>query len=334
MSVVESKRKVAVFFTGGTVTMLPKKGVSGLVPGQDSDKLLEMLQPVLDDVGILNFNWGNWPSPHMSPELMFRLARDIDTALSDPAIIGAVVLHGTDLLVESAFMADLCLETEKPVVFTGSMRFYSELGYDGIRNLLGGVKACLLPLPTQMGVVLLMTDRLFAARDVVKVNSLNIDAFEAPGSGPVGYVAGNTMLLTRQPQKRIRPFLARAIDPRVAMISCYPGMDPGLIENLDIKNLKGLVLEGFGAGNVPPHIVDSISQLIKDQIPVILTSRCIDGGVWPMYGYSGGGADLEAKGIILAGRLSSLKAQIQLMACLGSNMDLAAIRQVFLTACQ
>ena len=109
---------------------------------------------------------------------------------------GAVVLHGTDVLVETAYLADLTLRTHKPVVFTGAMRYYSETGFDGIRNLLNGIKACVLPLPAAAGVVLLMTDRIFGARDVIKVHSLNVDAFEAPECGPVAYVAGEDVRLT------------------------------------------------------------------------------------------------------------------------------------------
>ncbi len=70
-------------------------------------------------------------------------------------------------------MADLTLRARKPVVFTGSMRYYSETGFDGIRNLLNGVKACLLPLSEDTGGGLLMTGRIFAAREMTAVNFLN-----------------------------------------------------------------------------------------------------------------------------------------------------------------
>nr|MCU0602318.1 asparaginase domain-containing protein [Desulfobacterales bacterium] len=174
---------VAVFFTGGTITMRPRPDERGVVPSNEFDRLFEELRPHVRDVDFKPVLWSNRPSPHMTPEHMFRLARDIDRALASPSVPGAVVLHGTDVLVESAYMADLTLRSHKPVVFTGSMRYYSETGFDGIRNLLNGVRACLLPLPEDTGVGLLMTDRIFAAREVIKVNSLNIDAFEAPESG-------------------------------------------------------------------------------------------------------------------------------------------------------
>ena len=326
---MKNQGEVAIFFTGGTITMKPRADAPGVVPGGEFNRLLEELSLPGISVRLRPVVWGDRPSPHMTPQLMFELARDVNRALADPAVLGAVVLHGTDLLVESAFMAELVVESVKPVVYTGSMRFYSELGYDGIRNLLGGIKACLLPLPPEMGVVLLMTDRLFSAREAVKINSLNVDAFEAPGSGPVGYIAGETLLLTRRPGEPIFPIKAVEIESNVAMVACYPGMNGALIDFCREKGAAGLVVEGFGAGNVPPGVVSGLARLIRDAIPVVLTTRCVDGGVWPLYGYPGGGAELQRMGVILGGRLTAHKAQILLMAALGTTRDPDQIRQVF-----
>ena len=324
---------VVVFFTGGTITMRPRPDERGVVPSNEFDRLFEELRPHIRDVGFKPVLWSNLPSPHMTPEHMFRLARDIDRALASPSVLGAVVLHGTDVLVESAYMADLTLRSHKPVVFTGSMRYYSETGFDGIRNLLNGVKACLLPLPEDTGVGLLMTDRIFAAREVIKVNSLNIDAFEAPESGPVAYVAGEDVRLTRSSSHMPgikRPLIqTRRIEPDVAMVSCYTGMDGTLIEHLLHKGVAGVVLEGFGAGNVPPGLVPAIEKAIGRGIPVVLTTRCPEGGVWPMYAYAGGGADLVKRGVILGGRLSGPKARILLMAALGATRTIRKVRQIF-----
>ncbi len=320
---------IAIFFTGGTILMRPRPEGRGVVPSDDFDQLLDEMDLRVRGVGFRPIYWGNRPSPHMTPELMFRLAKDVDETLADPSVLGAVILHGTDVLIESAFMADLVVESSKPVVFTGSMRYYSELGYDGIRNLLGGIKACLLPIPPEVGVVLLMTDRIFTAREVAKINSLNIDAFEAPEAGPVGYVTGDTVMLTRRPSAHRVPVRARSIESNVALISCYTGMDGDLVDSVKERGTAGLVIEGFGAGNVPPEMVPSIEALIRDNIPVVLTTRCIEGGVWPMYGYPGGGADLDGKGVILAGRLSGPKARLLLMAALGKTRDMEEIKRIF-----
>lgn len=313
--------------------MRPRPDERGVVPSNEFDRLFAELRPYVSDVDFKPVLWSNLPSPHMTPEHMFRLARDIDRALASPSVLGAVVIHGTDVLVESAYMADLTLRSTKPVVFTGSMRYYSETGFDGIRNLLNGLRACLLPLPAETGVVLLMTDRIFSAREVVKINSLNIDAFEAPESGPVAYVAGDDVHLTRSLSRIAavkRPLIrARRIEPRVAMISCYAGMDGTLVRHVIQRGDIGLVIEGFGAGNVPPGIVPALEKAIGRGIPVVLTTRCPEGGVWPMYAYSGGGADLAKRGVILGGRLSGPKARILLMVALGATRSLKRIRQIF-----
>lgn len=313
--------------------MIPRGEDHGVVPSEDFTKSFSDIASSAHNVNLEFINWSNLPSPHMTPLLMFKLARDIDRMLQDPKVIGAVVLHGTDVIVESAYMADLILTSVKPLVYTGSMRYYSEMGYDGVRNLINAIKACLLPLPAETGVVLLMTDRIFSARDVVKINSLNIDAFEAPESGPVAYVAGEEVLLTRRPLKsprKKRPHIdAAAIEPNVPLLSCYTGMDGSLIACLKKQGIAGLVMEGFGAGNVPAVIVPILEDLIKDGIPVVLTTQCPEGGVWPLYAYPGGGLDLAARGVILGGRLSGSKARIKLMAILGVTRSSERIREMF-----
>jgi L-asparaginase len=324
---------VMVFFTGGTITMRPQAEDRGVVPSDDFDRFFAELRPHVPDIGLKAVRWSNLPSPHMTPEHMFNLAVDVDRALAEPDVCGAVVIHGTDVLVESAFMADLTIGALKPVVYTGSMRYYKEAGYDGIRNLLNSIRACALPLPPETGVVLLMTDRIFSARDVIKVNSLNIDAFAAPESGPVAWVAGEQVVLTHRPSAGApprRPHIRTAgINANVALIACYTGMDGDLIDYLRQTGIAGLVIEGFGAGNVPPGVVPALEALIRQDIPVVLTTQCPEGGVWPIYAYPGGGADLRKKGVILAGKLSGPKARIKLMAALGTTRDVDAIRRLF-----
>ncbi len=314
--------------------MLPRNGSHDVVPSGDFRRFLGELSPHIHEVTLKPVAWADLPSPHITPERMFRLAKDVEQALEAPDTLGAVIIHGTDVLVESAFMADLVLKTPKPVIYTGSMRYFSESGYDGIRNLLNSIKACLLPIPPQTGVVLLMTDRLFAARDVIKINALNIDAFEAPESGPIAYVAGEGVLLTRcQPGSYAvpRPIIqTNTIESNVALLACYTGMDGSLIDYLkQNKKIAGLVVEGFGAGNVPPDIVPALEKLVNDGIPVVLTTQCPQGGVWPIYAYPGGAADLQKKGIILGGRLSGSKARIQLMVALGAKLPLDAIKKLY-----
>ena len=328
-----NRGEILIFFTGGTICMRPRDGTHDVVPSGDFRRFFGEVSPHIHEVTLKPIVWSDLPSPHMTPGRMFRLAKEVESALEAPETLGAVIIHGTDVLVESAFMADLIIKTKKPVIYTGSMRYFSESGYDGVRNLLNSIKACLLPLPPETGVVLLMTDRLFAARDVIKMNALNIDAFDAPESGPIGYVAGEDVVLNSCQRSRAlpRPFIrADTLEEKVPLLACYTGMDGSLIEYLrQQKNISGLVIEGFGAGNVPPTLVPALEHLVDEKIPVVLTTQCPQGGVWPIYAYPGGAADLQKKGVILGGRLSGAKARIQLMVALGAQLSLESIRALY-----
>lgn len=328
---MEKYKEIVVFFTGGTIGMSPAEGVIGVAPNDNFAELLNQFKPQEADVTLRPVLWSDKPSPHMTPDDMFRLAVEIEAALTEPSVAGAVVLHGTDTLAETAYMCDLIINSNKPVILTGSMRYYSESGYDGIRNLANTVRACLLPLPPGIGACILMTDRIFAAREAVKVNSLNVDAFESREAGVVGYVAGESVILARRhstptPRRGLHP---KAIETNVVLLTAYTGMNRSLIDHVRTIGSKGIVIEGFGAGNVPPTMVEAIEECISEGIPVVLATRCIEGGVWPIYGYPGGGADLENKGVIPCGRLGGPKARIRLMCALGLTSDLEEIREIF-----
>ena len=89
------------------------------------------------------------------------------------------------------------------------------------------------------------------------------------------------------------------------------------------------MLEGFGAGNTPPGVVSGVEQCITAGIPVVLCTRCVEGGVWPIYAYPGGAANLKQKGVIIAGGLSALKATLLLQMLLGSGCPCNRIEEIF-----
>ncbi len=322
------KARVTVVFTGGTIAMSPAPGSGGVVPGVRAATLVECLQALLPGVEINPVEWSDLPSPHMGPVEMFRLAKEVEEALRGPEVSGAVVVHGTDVLEETAFMMDLVIDSEKPVILTGAMRYHDEPGYDGVRNLLYAVRGCLAREAQGMGAMVLMADRLFAAAEVTKVNSINVDSFDAPGHGPVGLVEGDEIHFIRRPERQER-LPAREIEPNVDLIQMSPGADGRFVRCALERNAAGMVVVAFGAGNVPPGVVPALEEAIARGIPVVVTSRCAKGGAWPIYGYSGGGRDLAKRGIILGGRLPGEKARIKLIVGLGISREMERVRELF-----
>lgn len=320
--------EVVIFFTGGTIAMEASREGGNVRPAVDFTHLMAELAPIVGEIALRPVAWADLPSPHMTPELMFALARDVRQALEKPEVSGVVVAHGTDVMEESAFLCDVLVEAAKPMVFTGSMRHHGEPGYDGLRNLRSSILVASGCETWEAGVVVCMSDKLFSAREVTKVHSMNIDAFSAPGAGPLGYVVGHHVHLHRNPiRHRFLP--AEAIEPRVELVAMCPGMDGRLIDAAREGGAKGLVVEGFGAGNIPPDAHQAVERALDAKVPVVLVSRCIEGGVWPIYGYHGGAAELERKGVVLGGGLPGQKARMLLMAALGCGLSPESLQKLF-----
>lgn len=322
---------IAVFITGGTIGMSPSDSGLGVAPDNNFENILARLTP-RPDIKVEAHQWADIPSPHMTPEHMLQLALDIDTCLKKDHICGVVILHGTDLLVETSFVLNTVIQSRKPVIATGSMRHLGEAGYDGIRNLQNALIAC-SDLPENSEVLIQMADWLFSARDAIKVDSLSADSFASQTRGPVGRIAAGSLILNQALNKKANTNLAKIddISPHVVLITAYPGMDSSFLEMLLDGNVEGVVLEGFGAGNVPPKTETGIQKLIAANIPVILSTRCIRGGVHTIYDYLGGGAHLITMGCISAGTLSGTKALLLLKMALACKISHTELHRIFAT---
>jgi L-asparaginase len=95
------------------------------------------------------------------------------------------------------------------------------------------------------------------------------------------------------------------------------------------RGARGLVIEGTGAGNVPPAVVPILRGAIRAGRTIVLVSRCPEGRVTPAYGFVGGGLRLLEMGVILAPGLPGPKARIKLMVALGYTRDPAELARVF-----
>ena len=98
----------------------------------------------------------------------------------------------------------------------------------------------------------------------------------------------------------LSPVPARGVDARVALVPVVVG-DRGELMDLARPTHAGLVLEAFGAGNVPPGAVPAIRRWLDEGKTVVLASRCAGGAVAPAYAFEGGGAGLVAMGVVPAG---------------------------------
>jgi L-asparaginase len=317
--------RVAIFFTGGTISMRVDPKTGGPVPALSGEEILARVEGLDQFAEFEVINFALLPGPHMTPPKMLELAQRVMEKLSDEKVTGIVVTHGTDTLEETAYLHDLVLQSEKPVVFVGSMRNSSELSWDGPGNLRSAVRVVIDPAARGLGVLVVMNDQLIAAADATKTHTEAVDTFQSRDFGALGIVDKDRVIVARRPPKR-EHIAADRLEERVEIIKLAAGSDGRLIRFAVEDGARGLVIEGLGRGNVPITALAEVERAIRTGIPVVITSRCPRGRVLDTYAYEGAGKQLKRMGAILGGMISSHKARIKLMLLLGAGADLKNIR--------
>lgn len=320
-------KKIVIITTGGTIAMT--KSHEGVVPFAGGNSLITQIPRLEEYAEIEHVEFSNIPSPYMNPSMMWELSRVVQRIVDREDVSGVVITHGTDTLEETSYFLDLTVRTDKPIVMTAAMRNINELGTDGPRNVLASVKVATSEAAGGMGVMVCLNDEIHAAREVTKTYTSNVATFESPGYGPLGIVDEDAVVFFRKPLLRMH-IETDAIEERVALVKTFTGDDGRILREVVKLGYRGIVLEGFGRGNVPPDIADAVSEVVRDVV-VVLTSRCFKGRVLDVYGYKGGGADLVKRGVILGQEVSAQKARIKLMIALGKTLDREEIRRLFET---
>ena len=321
-------KKIAVVFNGGTISMKVDERIKAAVPSLTGEEIMSMVTGIEEFAEIESFNFSSMPSPHMSVEIMLKLSKFVEELLNREDIDGVVITHGTDTLEETAYLLDLTLKIEKPVVITGAMRSSSELGYDGPFNLAASICTAISEDSKGRGVLVCFNGELNSASEVTKANSMALSAFRTPNFGPIGIVDNNKVLFYRNAPKTNK-YKVVELKGEVALIKCVAGMDSSYINFVIDNGNKGIVIEAMGRGNVPPNMVPGIKRAIDNNIPVVVVSRCFEGRVFESYGYEGGGKMLKNIGVIFGDTLPGQKARIKLILAISSGLTLEEIKRSF-----
>lgn len=308
----QTRQKVAVFITGGTIVCDFDVETSRILPAKSGQELLSGLPWIkkICDVKLIEFC--NIPSSHLTPEIGVELASAVKRELESESISGAVVVQGTDTLEEIAYLLDLIVDSEKPIVFTGSMKSTNELYVDAPGNLCGALRLAASQEARGYGVLVYFNQQIHSARYVTKNNSNNVDSFKSTESGPLGVINDASIKFFTKPLAH-KKFRVNALNKNIQLIKAFCGMDTLLLDSCMEAAVDGLVIEALGAGNLPPNVFERIKKAIAKGIPTVIVTRCSTGFAVGIYDYSGGGARLKEIGAIFGEDLSGLKARIRLM---------------------
>lgn len=307
-------KKILVLHTGGTISM--QADDSGAVVTSQENPMNHVSNP-LEGVEVHTLDFFNLPSPHIKPKHMLALYQKIKEEADH--YDGFVITHGTDTLEETAYFLDTMEVPHKPIVLTGAMRSSNELGSDGVYNYLSALRVASDDKAADKGVLVVMNDEIHAAKYVTKTHTTNVSTFQTPTHGPLGLIMKHEILYFKTAEPRVRFDLDR-IQGLVPIIPVYAGMTEELLDLLPVDQLDGLIIQAFGAGNVPKETSQKLNALIQEGLPIALVSRCFNGIAEPVYAYEGGGVCLQKAGVFFVKELNAQKARLKLLIAINAGL--------------
>ena len=313
---------VLILTTGGTIASLPDPDTGAKRPAVSGEELVAGI-PGLAEVADLRVEEvaaeSSW---NLTPAHMLWVARRASEALAETDVDGVVVTHGTDTLEETAFLTDLTLQADRPVVVVGAMRSPDEPSADGPRNLINAVRVAAAPEARGAGAVVAMNDEIHAARWVRKLDTGLTGAFGSPRHAPLGRVTPTELELPWLPPRGFTTDPPERLDAEVPIVNAHPGMGKEVITAvIEATGAAGLVIEGSGSGNIPGSAAGGVSAAIERGLPVVVATRVPGGASRSGYGSPGGGAALRELGAVSAGPLPAGKARLLLMVLLAGGLS-------------
>jgi L-asparaginase len=301
------KRKVYIAYAGGTIGM--KQSAKGYIPDSKFEKRVkEMLDPykrLLPEWKLKTYN-PLFDSANMTPGNWQRIAKDIEKEYERPH--GFVVLYGTDTMAYAASAVSFMLENlRKPVIFTGSQVPLAEMRSDARENL---ITSLLIAGSYEIPEVCVFFDgKLLRGCRTVKINADGFDAFGSPNLAPLGEAGTRIRVswdLVRKtdPATSTAPFrVATLKDVEIASVRLFPGITASFMRKLLApprdrrgKQLRGLVIEGYGVGNAPTAtkgFVEVLAEASRRGVVIVDCTQCLRGTV-NLEDYATGSALLEA----------------------------------------
>jgi L-asparaginase type II len=268
-------------------------------------------------------------SENMTPDNWLRLGRRVNELLARDDVAGVVITHGTDTLEETAYFLDLVVKSAKPIVLVGAMRPATAISADGPMNLYNAVALAASREAVGRGVLVCMNDRIDAARDVTKTNTVALDTFRSPELGVLGMMEGGRPAFYRTADRAHTTAAEFDIKdlrelPKVGIALAYAGSGRIAIDAMVAAGVKGIVNAGVGDGSLSVEARAALVEARVKGIVVVRASRIPGGAV-----ARNGEADDDALDFVVADNLSPQKARILLALALTRTTDTREIQRMF-----
>lgn len=318
----EHKKRILILFCGGTISMTKNAETGALDVAHGADQFFH-LEPRIVEIAQINVReLFNIDSSNATPANWEQIGAAIAEEYDN--YDGFLVTHGTNTMAYTASALSFSLQNiGKPVVLTGAQIPAEIISTDGRNNLVNALRVCTLDL---CGVYVVFGSKIIMGPRAKKISESDLDAFSTFNDSDFGRISIGIEI-----KKQIKPRhpgtlnLVNAFERNIVCLTCIPGISANYLIAMMDAGARGLVLRGYGSGDLPAELFPALEYAQEKKIPIVVTTQCPGGAT--LLGVDTVGLEAVKRGVIQAFDMSMECMSTKLMWLLGQNTPYEKLKE-------